>query len=872
MTRRPTAPVLAFLLALSVLPASHAAVAAATCDPFQTPAEYGGTVPTAESVLGFALGSQQVTVDQSNTYLAAVDAASDRVISGTAATSVGGQAIRYAIVGTPTRVSPTGLAAAQAAVRTLQDPLATPAAVEAALAAAPAMLWIAANVHGTEESGADAALQALYELADRGTASSTRSSTTRWSCSCRSRTRTAATEQTRRNLYGFDMNRDWFARTQPETDGKLEVIRQYPPMLFIDAHEFGLSDYFFPPNADPEYHETPDTAHDWINGLYSPAIAGQFDREGIKYFHGAPYDFFATLFGDTVPAVGFHAAGMTFEKEDGDAIAVREHEHFTSMWASLYAGASQRPALLAAWHDSWVEAYQEGVAGSLEPNAVFEPRHDLYQPVPAQTIRGYFLRDDPNRAGELQLLIRRLQRMDVQVRRLTAPLVLTDFHPYGDPPAAATLPTGTYWIPMAQAQKHWIQAMLHEDPWIPFEVTYDVTAWSNPLLMNLSGGWSGQAVTPVSTIVAPIAALTPPTLPSGVPSIGLFEIPNSTRGFEAAGQARWLFEQVWHLPYHAVTAADIVAGLVGTNVLVIPDGYANYGVQALGSKGKRALRDWVNTGGRIVAWQGGVEVAVKTGVSTVKLGGSHTNAPGTLIRVAVDGASPVATGIGSRDWIMYQDDKTMKPGLGTSVATYPAAGQPAFATSGLAIGVDGLAGTSAVVDEAVGAGRVVAFASDPNFRGWTQGTQRLLWNALLGGPAAGARTGLLAGSRERAAAEKAAQDAAATLPDVGSAIRIRVRAVDAAATVKILKSPRRDRGPPGPRHADAVPGRQQEGPDVRGASLVRTDRARPRQGGHQRDRGERAVGRTGRTTGSLDPDDEPALSCPELALCIGSMH
>ena len=33
---------------------------------------------------------------------------------------------------------------------------------------------------------------------------------------------------TRRNAYGFDMNRDWFARTQPETDGKLEALRQIP--------------------------------------------------------------------------------------------------------------------------------------------------------------------------------------------------------------------------------------------------------------------------------------------------------------------------------------------------------------------------------------------------------------------------------------------------------------------------------------------------------------------------------------------------------------------------------------------------------------------------------------------------------------------
>ena len=150
----------------------------------------------------------------------------------------------------------------------------------------------------------------------------------------------------RRNLNGFDMNRDWFARTQPETDGKLDVVREYPPTLFIDAHEFGLGDYFFPPNADPEYHEIPDQAHDWINGLYSPAIVSQFDNEGIKFFHGAPYDFFAIVFGDTVPATAYGAAGMTFEKEGGDPISEREHEHFTAMWASLAAGAAQGPQML----------------------------------------------------------------------------------------------------------------------------------------------------------------------------------------------------------------------------------------------------------------------------------------------------------------------------------------------------------------------------------------------------------------------------------------------------------------------------------------------------------------------------------------------
>ena len=119
-------------------------------------------------------------------------------------------------------------------------------------------------------------------------------------------------------------------------------------------------------------------------------------------------------------------------------------------------------------------------------------------------------------------------------------------------------------------------------------------------------------------------------------------------------------------------------------------------------------------------------------------------------------------------------------------ATFPSAADGDFATSGLTLGVGALGGTTAVADEAVGAGRVVSFSFDPNFRAWTQGTQRLLWNAIVGPNPAGFGHAALAGSKERAAAEKAAQDAAATVVDFGSAIRIRVAAKDAAATAKIL--------------------------------------------------------------------------------------
>ena len=61
--------------------------------------------------------------------------------------------------------------------------------------------------------------------------------------------------------------------------------------------------------------------------------------------------------------------------------------------------------------------------------------------------------------------MRRLQRMDVEVRRLTAPLAVPDYTPYGRAARSTTLPAGTYWVTMGQRQKHWVQAMLNEDPY-----------------------------------------------------------------------------------------------------------------------------------------------------------------------------------------------------------------------------------------------------------------------------------------------------------------------------------------------------------------------------------------------------------------------
>lgn len=188
--------------------AGSTAFAQADCSPFLSAPVFTGTVPSPQDVLGFPIGGQEVSTVESNTYLGAVDASSARVVTGTAATSVQGRPLQYAIIGRENNVTPQGLASIRSAVKQLMDPD-TPTEVAAALAAsAPAILWVTGNVHGDEESGADAALRVVYELADRNDCVVNRILDNSIVVVLPIQNPDGREANTRRNAYGFDMNRD----------------------------------------------------------------------------------------------------------------------------------------------------------------------------------------------------------------------------------------------------------------------------------------------------------------------------------------------------------------------------------------------------------------------------------------------------------------------------------------------------------------------------------------------------------------------------------------------------------------------------------------------------------------------------------------
>lgn len=776
------------LAASLVVPASLPTPAAAqppasapgSCDPTQTTPVYRGKVPSPEQVLGFELGERQTTAAESDRYLETVAAKSERVVSGTLATTAQGRPLKYAIAGRPALISKAGLAKTRLEAGLLRDPRTPAALAKRVTDRGVPILWVSGNVHGDEPSGTDAALKVLRDLGDRSDCAAASILDNALVIVLPTQNPDGREAVTRQNAYGFDMNRDWFARTQPETDGKLAMLNQYPPALYIDAHEMGGTSFFFPPNADPIYHETPEQAVGWINDLYGAAMAAEFTRQGIDFFNRDVYDLFYQGYGDSVPTSAFNAAGMTYEKGDESPYPERVKEQYLTQWVSLSAAARNRHRILGEWRQMTVDAYEQGKAGNLEPNQIYNPPNQIDRPVPDRKVRGYFLRDDvPAKRAQVNLIVRRLQRMGVHVERLVRPLTVPDFKEYGRAEARTTLPAGTYWISMAQGQKHWIQAMLNEDSYTPFPYFYDVTAWSLPLLGNVSGGSSGAVLRPRATPVRTLPAARPGH-DGKAPKLGVLQLSaTSSAARQSTGWLRSRLDREWKLPFTLLTPADVAAGrLGGVEVLVTPDGPAGPASTALGDAGRAALQRWTRDGGRYIGWQGGTELAARLGLTTATLAEPTSDIPGTLFRVKVDGSSPLSKGVGATAWNFTSYDLVMKASSGVAVS-YPAADSPDWFVSGFERGAAELGGTAAVVDQAVDKGRSVLFAADPNFRAFSDGTAKLLYNAILGPDPARA---------PQATATAKAAEQAAGLPSYESPIRVSVKAADAAKAAAVLRA------------------------------------------------------------------------------------
>jgi len=487
-------------------------------------ATYDPAIPTLKQVVGHEPGEVITSPDQIAQYLQALQkAAPTRTRLTEYARSWEGRPLWLLVIGSPDRIA--RLDQVKADLRRLADPRTVSAAdADRLVKELPVVVWLTHGVHGNEISSGDAALMEAYHLlaavGDDGVESVRRDALVlidpMQNPDGRARflfqnaqgqaSRPDATPYSaehdepwpggRSNHYLFDMNRDWFAQTQPETRGRIRVGLDYVPQVTVDLHEQGgdNSYYFAPPAEALNPHLTKSQLASLE--LFGRANAARFDERGWAYYIREVYDAFYPGYGDSWPtfqgSIGMtyeqaSARGLAFARRDGVTMTYRDGvmRHFNSAVTTAITAARHRERLLRDYLDFRRSAVAEGERAPIR-EYLLAPGHD------------------PSRA---EALARTLATQGIEVRRAEEPVTV----------GTRTLPAGTYLVsnaqPTARMVRNLLDAKTEQSPEFIrkqeerrrmqlSDQIYDITAWSLPMLYDVELVTSPAPVTVRATAVS----------------------------------------------------------------------------------------------------------------------------------------------------------------------------------------------------------------------------------------------------------------------------------------------------------------------------------------------------------------------------------
>jgi len=469
-----------------------------------TEQQYNSSIPTTEKVLGYSPTGVISSHSEITRYMRTlVRSRPDRAKLVEYGKTWEGKELVYAVISSPTNMAK--LSHYQQMIQTLASSPQSGEAIDQIVEELPATVWLAYGIHGDETSSSNAALLTAYHLlaADQDELVSQILDNTiifidplqnpdghdRFVQHFRTHVgliaddypEAAEHKQTwpggRTNHYFFDMNRDFFAQTQPETRARIKVLQQWYPLVYVDFHEMGAnSSYFFPPTAPPT--NTYLTATQFENfSLFGINNAKWFDRYGIDYFTREVFDYFYPGYGDSWPGY-YGAIGMTYEqasargmlvkRRDGSVLTFSEgvQHHFITSLATLETASHNRHKLYSDFVEYRYSAIANGQRG----------------------MRNYLLplKGDHSSVHKLAGL---LASQGIEIFRATSPFNACGQHG-----------KETYVIPLAQPSQRLINVLLDanidiEEDFITEQERrrakhldhemYDVTAWSLPLMFNL---------------------------------------------------------------------------------------------------------------------------------------------------------------------------------------------------------------------------------------------------------------------------------------------------------------------------------------------------------------------------------------------------
>lgn len=475
---------------------------------------YDPAIPTIEEVLGYQPGDRITWHrDVIRYFQALAEAAPDRVELIEYARSWQGRELIYVVISSAQNSA--DLIEAKANMQALADPRITSESVaQRIIEEQPAVTWLSYGVHGNEISSTDAAMLTAYHLlASRsderidsimentivvidpmqnpdGRDRFIHNYVTAEGLVPDSDRLSAEHDEPwpggRTNHYLFDMNRDWFIQTQPETQGRTKAMLEWYPVAYVDAHEMGSDGtYFFAPEAIPYNPHLAEAQRSSLQ-LFGRNNARYFDQFGFDYFTREVYDAFYPGYGASWPSY-FGSIAMTYEQASARGLVVRQYDgnelhyrytvrnHFVTSLATAETVAENREKFLQDFYDYRVSAIEEGED---------------------EGVRAYILpvQSDQAAANKLAGL---LSRQDVEVHR-----ALSSFSACG-----ASYQAGSYLIRTDQPAKRFIRTLMDVEVGmetdflaeqerrrarnLPDEI-YDVTAWSLPLMMNVDTHTCGR--------------------------------------------------------------------------------------------------------------------------------------------------------------------------------------------------------------------------------------------------------------------------------------------------------------------------------------------------------------------------------------------
>jgi hypothetical protein len=858
--------------------------------PVSPDTRYDSRIPTLEQVVGHATGTRISSPAQMAAYLEALAAAAPESTElVTYATSEEGRPLHVLAMGSPERMA--RLEQTKAELARLADPRGlAQGEAEDLLSNLPVVVWLFHGVHGNEISSPGAALALAHHLlaaeGDEDVDLVRREAIVlidplqnpdgraRFLASNRLAQgpapdpEPAAAEHVepwpggRSNHYLFDMNRDWFAQTQPETRGRLRVALEWNPQVAVDLHEMGGdSTYFFAPPAAPRNPHLVESQHRWHDRL-GRAIAAEFDEQGVAYFVREVFDAFYPGYGETWPML-HGAVGMTFEQASARGLVYRRNDeteltyldgirhHFTAGLATAVAAARGRETMLRDYLEFRRAAVREGETGV---------RHYVLLPGA-----------DPARARRLAEL---LVGQGIEVLYAEEELGAGE----------RRFPAGSYVVPLAQPAGKLVRNLL--DPRVPMPdeflreeerrlekrlrgQIYDVTAWSLPLVFDVecvgvetattgrTSAWAprarsagpledakvawllpwgtgtagavvealaaglkvrvaeegttiGEKTFPAGTAIirrgenvqdagpmlgriaaihhAEVIALDSGYPESGV-SLGSFKVRplraprvllawDTPTSSQSAGWARWVLERRYGQRVSVVRVSSLSrVELDRFDVVVLPSG--RYG-EAWGTRQVARLKAWVQDGGTLVAlgeasrWLTTEDVdllstttELRSGCPDRKEDGEQDGprketcgdtadepydlatailpererpeaVPGALLRVQLDEEHWLSAGTDGRIQVIVDSRRVFSPlklDEGRNVGVYDSAEEVVASGFVRDSARELLARKAFLMHQPLGRGHVVAFAEDPNYRGYAEATELLFMNAVLLGPA-----------------------------------------------------------------------------------------------------------------------------------------